>query len=49
MGGTVQTVPKERIASVTKLERSLMYSPAILNLTPQGIADIVAFLKKPQS
>jgi len=49
MGGTVQTVPQERISSVTKLSRSLMYSPAILNLTPQGIADIVAFLKQPQS
>jgi putative heme-binding domain-containing protein len=45
MGGTVQTVPRERIASLAKLERSLMYSPATLNLTPQGIADIVSFLK----
>ncbi len=47
MGGTVQTVPRERIASVTKLTRSLMYSPAILGLNAQSIADIVAFLKQP--
>jgi hypothetical protein len=46
MGGTVQTVPRERIASVTKLNRSLMYSPAILGLNAQSVADIVAFLKQ---
>ena len=49
MGGTVQTVPQERIASVTKMDRSLMYPPSILNLTPQSIADIVAYLKLPKS
>ncbi|MBN8420183.1 MAG: NPCBM/NEW2 domain-containing protein [Verrucomicrobia bacterium] len=45
MGGLVQTVPKERIASVKKMERSLMYQPQQLGLTPQSISDIVAFLK----
>jgi putative membrane-bound dehydrogenase-like protein len=47
LGGTIQTVPQERIASVTKLKRSLMYSPALLGLTAQSVADIVAHLKKP--
>ncbi len=45
MGGIVQTVPRKRIASVTKMSKSLMYEPAQLGLTAQGIADIVAYLK----
>jgi putative membrane-bound dehydrogenase-like protein len=45
MGGLVQTVPKERIVSVKKMERSLMYPPQQLGLTPQAISDIVAYLK----
>ena len=45
MGGIVQTVPRKRIASVTKMSKSLMYDPAQLGLTAQGIADIVAYLK----
>jgi putative membrane-bound dehydrogenase-like protein len=45
MGGLVQTVPKSRIESVTHLTKSLMYEPAQLGLTPQTIADIVAYLK----
>ncbi len=45
MGGLVQTVPKARIKSVTKMGKSLMYEPSQLGLTAQGIADIVAFLK----
>ena len=45
MGGLVQTVPKERIASVKKMDRSLMYQPQQLGLTPQSISDIVAYLK----
>jgi len=44
-GGLVQTVPQERIASVTKLSKSLMLDPAQLGLTPQAIADIAAYLK----
>ena len=42
MGGLVQTVPRKRIASVTKMEKSLMYEPSQLGLNAQGIADIVA-------
>ncbi|WP_395745762.1 PVC-type heme-binding CxxCH protein [Prosthecobacter sp.] len=45
MGGLVQTVPKERIASLKKMERSLMFQPQQLGLTPQAISDIVAYLK----
>ena len=45
MGGIVQTIPRERIASMKKMTRSLMYDPATLGLSAQSIADIVAFLK----
>jgi putative membrane-bound dehydrogenase-like protein len=45
MGGLVQTVPQERIASVKKMDRSLMYEAANLGLTAQGVSDIVAYLK----
>lgn len=45
MGGTVQTLPKERVKSVQPLGRSLMYDPANLGLTPQTVADIAAYLK----
>jgi putative membrane-bound dehydrogenase-like protein len=47
MGGIVQTIPKSRIASIKPLGRSLMYDPALLGLTPQMAADIVAWLKRP--
>ncbi|MCB1091341.1 MAG: c-type cytochrome, partial [Verrucomicrobiae bacterium] len=51
MGGVVQTVPRERIASLKKMDRSLMYDPANLGVTPQAVADIVAYLKtvKPEA
>jgi putative membrane-bound dehydrogenase-like protein len=45
MGGIVQTVPRDRVASVKKMQTSLMYQPAQLGLTAQSIADIVAYLK----
>jgi putative heme-binding domain-containing protein len=45
MGGTVQTIPRAKVASMTKMTRSLMYEPSNLGLTPQSIADIVAYLK----
>ena len=44
-GGLVQTVPQSRIASVTKLAKSLMYEPSQLGLTAQSIADLVAYLQ----
>jgi putative membrane-bound dehydrogenase-like protein len=45
MGGQTQSVPKAKIASMKPMEKSLMYSPAMLGLTPQSIADITAYLK----
>jgi putative membrane-bound dehydrogenase-like protein len=44
-GGQTQTVPRSRIESIKPMERSLMYDPAMLGLTPQSIADITAYLK----
>ena len=46
MGGLLQTVPAARIAAVKKMDKSLMYPPALLGLTPQAIADIVAYLRQ---
>lgn len=45
MGGVIQTIPRSRIQSMGKMDRSLMYEPATLGLTGQSIADIVAYLK----
>lgn len=44
-GGQTQTVPRSRIESIKPMERSLMYDPSMLGLTPQSIADITAYLK----
>lgn len=46
MGGQTQSVPKAKIASMKAMEKSLMYTPAMLGLTPQAIADITAYLKQ---
>ncbi|MHA3771074.1 PVC-type heme-binding CxxCH protein [Verrucomicrobiota bacterium sgz303538] len=45
MGGQTQTVPRKRIKSVTPLQHSLMFSADTLGLTPQTLADIVAYLQ----
>ena len=45
MGGQTQTIPKSRIASMKLMEKSLMYPPTNLGLTPQAIADITSYLK----
>jgi putative heme-binding domain-containing protein len=45
MGGLVQTVPRSRIQSVAKMDRSLMYDPAQLGLDAQRISDIVTYLR----
>jgi putative heme-binding domain-containing protein len=45
MGGTLQTIPRSKIESMSPMKRSLMYQPAQLGLSAQGIADIVAYLK----
>ena len=45
-GGIRQLIPKKKIKSKGKLNRSLMVSGAQLGLTNQDVADIVAFLKE---
>jgi putative heme-binding domain-containing protein len=45
VGGQRQEIDEERIASTTKMDRSLMFPPEVLNLSAQTVADIVAFLK----
>jgi putative heme-binding domain-containing protein len=47
LGGLKQEVDEDRIKSVTKLERSLMFPPEVLGLTAQTVADIVAYLQSP--
>lgn len=46
MGGQTQFVPKSRIASRRKLDRSLMLSAVQLGLTAQDVADIAAYLRQ---
>ena len=45
MGGQTQFIPKSRIKSRKKLPHSLMLSATQLGMTPQEIADVVAFLR----
>ncbi|MCB1226408.1 MAG: c-type cytochrome [Verrucomicrobiales bacterium] len=49
MGGQTQYVPKERIKQRKKMTRSLMMSAAQLGLTPQDVADVIAYLKQAPS
>ncbi|WP_166442937.1 PVC-type heme-binding CxxCH protein [Phragmitibacter flavus] len=46
MGGLIQTVPRSKVESVKKMERSLMYEPGMLGLDAQSVADIVEYLRK---
>lgn len=45
MGGQTQFIPKSRIKSRRPLGRSLMISATQLGMTPQDVADVVAFLR----
>jgi putative membrane-bound dehydrogenase-like protein len=45
MAGQTQMVPKNRIKRKSKMKRSLMFSADMLGLTPQTLADIVAYLQ----
>jgi putative heme-binding domain-containing protein len=45
IGGQRQEIDEDKIKSSTKMEKSLMYPPEVLNLTAQTVADIVAYLK----
>ena len=44
-GAQVQMVPRARVESVKKLDKSLMFSPAQMGLKPETIADLAAYLK----
>jgi len=46
MGGVTQIIPSDRVASRTRMPRSLMMSAAQLGLTAQDVADIAAFLRQ---
>lgn len=45
MGGLTQTIPAKLIKHVRKMDRSLMLSAAQLGLSPQDLADVVAYVK----
>lgn len=45
MGGQTQFIPKARIKSRGKLPHSLMLSATQLGMTPQEVADVVAYLR----
>ena len=45
MGGITQVIPVSRIAGRRRMPGSLMMSAAQLGLTPQDVADLVAFLR----
>jgi len=45
MGGLVQSIPRARVKEEKLLDRSLMFSPAQMGLTEQGVADISAYLR----
>ena len=45
VGGLVQSIAEDKIKSITRMDRSLMTAPETLGLTPQSIADIIAYLK----
>jgi len=44
-GGYRQTIPADKVKSRRPLGRSLMLSAAQMNLSPQNVADVVAYLK----
>jgi putative heme-binding domain-containing protein len=47
VGGQTQIVPKEKLKSKQKMTRSLMMNAAMLGMTAQDIADVIAYLKQP--
>jgi len=44
-GGVVQVIPSDRIEEVEPLGRSLMLSADQLGLSPQDVADILAYIQ----
>jgi putative membrane-bound dehydrogenase-like protein len=45
IGAQVQNITRDKVKSATPLGRSLMLVPEMMGLTPQTIADMVAYLK----
>jgi len=45
MGGVTQLIPADRVKSKTRLNRSLMLGAEQLGMSPQEIADLVAYLR----
>ena len=45
MGGLVQSISRNRIKEEKHLDRSLMFTPAQMGLTEQGVADLAAYLR----
>jgi putative heme-binding domain-containing protein len=45
LGGQTQTIAKSRIASMKRMEKSLMFPPSNLGLSAQAIADMTVYLK----
>jgi putative heme-binding domain-containing protein len=45
MGGVTQIIPMDRVAGRRRMPQSLMMSAAQLGLTPQDVADLIAFLQ----
>lgn len=45
MGGLTQVIPQARIAARQRLPRSLMMSAADLGMSPQDVADLIAYLR----
>jgi putative heme-binding domain-containing protein len=46
LGGQTQYIPRKRIAKREKMTRSMMLSALQIGLTPQDIADLIAYLQK---
>ena len=45
IGGIVQTIPKNKVKEIKKMNRSLMMTADMMGLDAQGVADIAAYLK----
>ena len=46
MGGLTQIIPNDRIANRLAMPRTMMMTPSQLGMTPQDVADVVAFLRE---
>lgn len=46
LGGQTQIVPKEKIQSRKKMDRSLMLGAGLLGMSAQDVADVVAYLRQ---